>query len=329
MSSIRSEKYVVRPFSGLQASDDVLDGVVLSVDGMSYEPGSVVLDSSTLAAAKFSLQLPSGKSLGDAVDATPLGSADCGLIITARALSNRWSHTVLREYVRHLEDDLVMEIDRDVDRLVFADGGGFVISIAIVLLHELQPEPLRPHLTGTWLARRDFRVVPERAEFSFSPDELTDELRKQFALPSNAPSFIHVDVDQLVGADDLSEAVAVYLDSSILRLLQQSQTDPLALHIQAELAVSTMAAVARGGFVAMETDLDGPPTTADLEDYPAILGLYEQLTKRLNRRTLSAFLDLMRDPDAFDAHLRAAFDVGKHTLAALKATPAGANTEGG
>lgn len=328
MSSVRSEKYVVRPFSGLQAADDVLDGTVLSVDGTVYEPGSVVLDASLLASAKFALHLPTGKEMGDAVDSTPLGSADCGLVITTRALSNRWSHTVLREYVRHVDADPVMEIDRDIDRLVFADAGGFVISVAIVLLHELQPEPLRPNLTGTWLARRDFRVVPERAEFSFSPDELTDELRKQFSLPSNAPSFVHVDVDQLVGADDLSEAVGVYLDSSILRLLQQSQTDPLALHIQSELAVTTMAAVARGGLVAMQQDLGRPPLTADLDDFPAISSLYAQLTKRLNRKSMSALLDLMEDPDAFAAHLRAAFDVGKHTLAALKATPAGASAEG-
>ncbi|GAA2079856.1 hypothetical protein GCM10009821_20150 [Aeromicrobium halocynthiae] len=327
MSSVRSEKYVIRPFNGLDAAENVLEDLVLRIDDLEHEPGSIVVDAPTLASAKMALRLPSGSDLGDAVDSTPLGSADCGLVVVARALSNRWSHVVLRDYVRHLDLDGDFEIDRDADRLVFADAGGFVITVAIVLLHELQPEPLRPNSPGTWLARRDFRVVPERAEFSFSPDELTDELRKQFSLPSNAPSFVHVDIDQMIGADDVSEAVSVYLDSSILRLLQQSQTDPLALQIQSELAVTTMAAVARGGLAAMAESLDYEPGAPDVEDYPAIASFYAQLTRRLGRQSMSALLDLIRDPDAFAAHLRAAFDVKKHTLAALKSTPAGASAE--
>src|SRR5664279_3080326 len=255
MSAIRSEKYVVRPFEKLDSAEDALEAVRLDVDEQSYEPGSVVLDAHSLSASTLHLSMPTTGEIITAVEGTPLSPLDCGVVIVARAITNRWSHVVLRDYVRYLQYDEGIAIDRSDDPLVFADRGGFVITVAIVLLHELQAEPLRPSSTGTWLARREFRVVPERAEFSFSPDELTDDIRSQFSLPASTPSFVFVDRDQLVGADDLSEAVSVYLDTDILRLLQQSQSDALSVHIQAELAVTTMSAVARAAIDAISDEL--------------------------------------------------------------------------
>ncbi len=329
MSAVRSEKYVIRPFVDLDAAEELFHNVRLCLDAQEHEAGPVVLDQHTLSSADLVLRLPSPAEIVEAVERTPVAPIDCGLVVVAASNSNRRSCVVFRDYARYLTFGQELEIDREIDPLVFKDRGGFVITVALVLLHELQSEPLRPHLVGTWLARREFRLIPERAEFSFSPEPLTGDIRRQFGLPDRAPSYVRIDEDHLLTADELSSAVSVYLDDDILRLLQQSQNDALSIHIQSELAVTTMGAVARAAVGAVSREVDGPAAPTDVADYPAVEHFLTRLAKRLERETLSSLLSLIDDPDALEAHLRAAFDIRRFTLAALKSTPTHSVQEAG
>lgn len=328
MSSVRSAKYVIRPFVDLDHADDVFDQVRLSIGSAEFEAGSVVLDTETLASEAVSIRLPAPSELVAAVERTPVAPIDCGLVVLVSALSNRKSHVAYRDYVRHLDVDGVLILDRAVAPLIFQDSSGFVVTVALVLMHELQAEPLRPHMAGTWIARREFRLVPERAEFSFSPEPLTKEVRKQFGLPERTPQYIRVDGDHLLTADNIADAVGVYLDEEVLHLLQQSQSDALSVHIQYELAVATMGAVARACVSAIARESGGAMSATDVSDHPAVERFLDRLAVQLKRDSLASLLGLIEDPDALEAHLRAAFDVRRFTLAALKTTPGNAISDG-
>ena len=316
----RSERYVVRPFINIEEADEALDKVRLYVGDTENEHGTITLPDVTLHNAELALSLPSPDEVREHVQKTVIAPVDCGIVVLVRGTSHRSSRILLNEYCHTAHYETEFRIERNEAELILKDRDGFTVTVAIALLHDLTPEPLRPHLAGTWLARRDFRVVPERDETSFSPEELTDEIRAAFKLPAKTPSYISVDEGVLLEAEVLSDAVKVYLDRDVLRLLQQSQADTLALQIQSELAASTMNAVARAGLKAIAEELGRVPVQSDLEEYEAIKKFFDRLARLLGL-DLSTVFGLVDDPDRLSAHLRAGFAVQKHTIDALKNTP--------
>lgn len=216
-SMTRSESAIVRPFSQIESADHSLDGVRLQVGGEVYEPGAVVLAAETQEVAKFALRLPSPQDVREAVSRTIVPEVDCGLVVIASGKSHRVSFVALQQYLKPEAWPVELELQRSSADLVFNDQAGFSLTVAVVLLHDLTPAPLRPHMAGTWLAKREFSIGPEREETSFSPEELTDELRAHYHLPSGAVRYVQVGEWQ--DAETLSDQVHVYLDRDVLNLL--------------------------------------------------------------------------------------------------------------
>lgn len=313
-SQTRSESALIRPFAQIHHADAPFKQVRLLVDGKEHE-ASVVLAPEELASAKLAVRLPAIDDLRAAVDLTDVPMVDCGLVVLARGHSHRASHQVLPPtYLRTADyaDDL--EIDRSAADLVLNDKQGFTLTVALVLLHDLTPEPLRPYMAGTWLARRDFRLSPEQEETSFTPKHLTKAVREDFDLPEGTLRFVNV--EGALDHDDLADAVDVYLDEEVLNLLLASPSEPGAIQIQTELAVQATEAVA----VAIVKELGeggGAVTPDSLAAYDPPLRFFQNLAKRLDV-DLATAVDLTRDPSRLRAHLEAAFEMRTGTIAALK-----------
>lgn len=314
-SAIRSETALVRPFTQIDAADTPLDEVRLVVGGEGHEAGAVVLPDDVLRTARLQLRLPAPLDLRAAVAQTVVPEQDAALAVIGVAKTNRVSKVFLLEYLKPDAWPAELDLDRSTADLVLNDRQGFTLTVAVVLRHNLNPEPLRPSIAGTWLARREFSVGPERQDTSFSPEELTEDVRKQFGLREGVQRFVFVDTWQ--GVENLSDAVRVYLDPDTLHLLLANLSDPGSIQLQADLAVYATETVASSIARDLMTGDDVAAPSA-LDAYPAAKRFFENLSRRLGVDLADVIQIATNDPALLRAHLEAAMDLKTVTTNALK-----------
>jgi len=324
VSTARTERAPIRPFRNIASADLALDTVALLVNGDPEIPGAVVVSSDLLSSCDFALTLPTVEDVRSAVERTGLIVNDCGLVILAAGKSHRGASRIL--YAAHLNGadyPTTYPLDREPNDLVLSDRAGFSITVAIVLLVDYAThEILRPHMAGTWLARRDFRVTVERDETSFSPEELTEEVRLDNNLPDGVVRFFKY--TSVVGADDMSDVVRIYVEPTVLNWLFANEKKPASVQMQTELAVQAYQVAAAAMADEIRASLGGRvPSVTDLEDYPVAERFFDFLTDRVNQYStsevsLSDVLDLATTPGLLAAHLEVVFKMRESTLAALR-----------
>lgn len=243
MNAQRKETTVVRPFAGLGPAERALEDLKLKVNGKSAEPGPMQLDPAEFARADLVLSLPDQKSLRDALEQAKVPVNDLALIVIASSVTNRVSQILLQEYVHRGQWERELRVVRAENSLAVSDNNGFSLTAAIVLLSDLVYEPLKPHLAGTWLARRQWRITPFSTESALQPRELTDAIRQQFQLPKNTPWFIDVAAMD-VAMPGVSE-IDVYVDPDLLAEISAKANSPAAQLTQIEMAIDIAATVLR------------------------------------------------------------------------------------
>lgn len=313
----RSETAVVRPFTGLRDADAALEPVRLALDDEEYEQGSIVVQADFLTKAKVGLRLPTSDDVRAGVEGTTVSVADCELVVLGTAHTNRASQVLFRVALDGDDWATPIPLKRKYADLVLNDRHGFGLTVAIVLMRDREPKPLHPHVAGTWLARRDFKVSPESEDTSFSPEPLNDDIRRLFELPPGVMRYVHVDDDTVLDTEELSDAVRVFADEDLLNMLFADPKEPSAEQMQTELALlatdTTAVAIARA--LADDGEVPGPEA---LEDHPAASRLYERLAK-VTKLSVGDLLNLAIDNQpVLRAHLEAAFDLQSATLKALK-----------
>lgn len=316
--SVRTERYTIRPFRGLESADSALKNVVLTVDGQDQKPGSVVLSDDALAKASLALKLPgSAVDLRKAVDETRVPDVDCCLVVLATANGLRTSAILFRKALH--EDDFpeIFSIDRDAAPLILRNKSGFKITVAIALLNELQPQELRPHTAGTWLARRDFRVGPELDVSLFTPEPLTEATRTWLKLPEGTLSYVDVP-DSVITSESIGDEVKVYLDEDTLNTLLRNPTDPLSRQIQTDLAATTLNVVAQTMVRAIQLETETfTVTEAEVGAYPAVASFIKTLAGRLGR-DVGTVIRLAQESDRLRAEIQSAFGLRASTARALR-----------
>jgi hypothetical protein len=312
----RSERETVRPFVGIEATDAALDDVRLHIDDEEHEAGSVVLEPFRLSGSKMKIRLPKVTDLRAAIAKSKLAEEDCGLVVLGTSRTHRDAQILLEEKISaasYESDYLLKRSDAD---LILNDQNGFTLTIAIVLLHDIETEPLRPNMAGTWLARRVFNVSPEKEDNSFSPEELTEAIREQFRLPKGTLRFVAV--DDVLSADAIGDAVHVYVDGEVLNLLLANPTEPLAVQMQIELAVLAMDVVAQTIVHELQDAVGHSPTEADLEPYEAPRRFFESLGRAFER-SVNEVIDISATaPELLRPLLEDAFGIRSATSTALK-----------
>lgn len=315
---VRTERYVVRPFLGLESADAALKDVRLVVNGETYESGSVVLSDEDLTQAEISVLLPSdGEALRKSLEESQVPEVDCGLVVLATAANLRASVLLLEKSLNLDDFPETLQINRHLAPLVLANKSGFKITVAIVLLHQLQPQHLRPRLAGTWLARRDFRITPERDDSVFDPAPLTDEMRAYHRLPKGTLSFIDVS-KSVISCESLADEIKVYLDEDTLNTLLRNPSDPLSRQIQAELAATTLNVVAVTMIRAVEEEAGFVSVTeSDLAEHSRAADFFKTLASRLGH-DVGTVISMAQEPDRLRAEIQSAFGLRGLTERALR-----------
>ncbi len=316
-AATRSERVTIRPFSQVDVVNGELDAVQLLIGGDPFEAGPVVVAEESLSNAKFKLLLPPATKLRWAVEQTTIPVANCALVVMVTSSTHRASTVLLNERLTDGADyPEEFALERGAAELILNDRAGYTVTVAVVLLDQIPPAPLTPHQAGTWLARRMFRVSPEKQEASFSPEELTEEVRKTHNLPAGVLRFVAF--DDLLAADDLSDSVHVYVEPSVLRWMVNNQTDHVALQQQVELAIIAYDMTAQMIVREIRADVkDRPLTEADLEAYPAAHRFMETLAAKFEC-SFSELLSRVEDGQYVRPFLEAKFEATKFTLDALR-----------
>lgn len=320
--NVRAENATIRPFRDIGAADVALADVRLRVNDEEVEPGPVVLAPATLADSKLTLVLPDVDLVRDQIARTGLHVPDCGVVIIGTGRSHRGaSKVVYCEHLNKADYPTAFPLRRAPDDLALSDRQGFTITVGIVLLVDYQTsEPLRPNMAGTWLARRDFKVSPERDQTSFSPEPMTEQVRKDNHLPEGVMRYVHY--MSVTSADDISEVVRVYVDPTVLNRLYANETKASSLKEQTELAVQAYSVVATAMVDEIRGEIDGEPTESDLAKFPVAEHLFEFLANTLSDATgkdvsVSNVLRHVKTPGLLAAHLEAAFKMRDVTLLVL------------
>lgn len=316
-AATRSERVTIRPFSQIDVFDGDLDPVQLLVGGDPFEAGPVVVAEESLSNAKFKLLLPPATKLRWAVEQTTIPAANCALVVMVTSSTHRASTILLNERLTDGADyPEEFALERATAELILNDRAGYTVTVAVVLLDQIPPAPLMPHQAGTWLARRVFKVSPEKQEASFSPEELTEEVRKTHKLPEGVLRFVAF--DDLLAADDLSDSVHVYVEPSVLRWMLNNQTDHVVLQQQVELAILAYDMTAQMIVHQIRQQVPGRPLTeADLEPYPAAHRFMGNLAEKFNCN-FSELLSRAEDGQYVRPFLEAKFEATKFTLEALR-----------
>jgi hypothetical protein len=318
-SATRSERMTIRPFAGISGITEALDGVQLHIGGDSFESGPIVVGDETMHRAPLALSLPPAAVLGQAVKQCGISPSDCALVVIVSSRTHRASEVLMLERLTKDADypeELVLS--RQTADLAFGDRAGFKITVAVALVENLPPAPLKPHIPGTWLVRAIFNVSPERQDASFSPEELTEDVRQTYELPVGVMRFIAF--DDILAADELADAVHVYVEPSVLRWMLSNETDRVAIQQQIELALLSYDATAQEivrELRAAHQDPQRSITESDIEPFPAVHRFIDHLAAKCGC-TVSDVLSMACDGQLIRPFLEASFEAMKFTLNALK-----------
>jgi hypothetical protein len=310
----RSEPEVIRPFVGIESAELPLAKVQLLVNGDPHAPGPVAFDDDdALANAKFVLRLPEPSEVRAAVEATGVPVVDCGFVVILTGRSHRVSKVLLQEPLRTAHYDTEVELDRSDHDLILNDRSGFTITAAIALLTANAAAPLRPHMPGTWLARRDFSVSASRDNLNFSPEALTDQIREHLNLPKG--TLRHIEVDDVLDSENVGDSVHVYVDEQVLNLLLANPTDLIAVQMQIDLAVTATTDIATT--IARELAVQGHVDPTNLDGHAGAKEFIDNVAGALEM-SVSEVLDLALDGPPLRPHLEDAFGLRTTTLNMLK-----------
>lgn len=240
-STLSSHQFLVRPYEGLDSVKNALDLTQLVIDEERFPAGAVSLPIERLPFQQGSLEIFFDlQEIQDGLASIGLGGADVRIACVVYGSVVAESRVLLDTPLQEAKSPLCAPLSGA--PLIFKSPNGFDVRAFLYLAEDLEPDELRPYVAGTWLSFREFRVSPFSTLSRFSPTPMDDDLRRYFALPVDCMTYIRVG-DDLLETESLEDDVDVFLDVSILRLLQESPTSALAKYIQLELAVSTLLAI--------------------------------------------------------------------------------------
>lgn len=318
MSAVRTEKRVVRPFGSLGEVEECLKSTHLILNGESVKEPTIVREVSELADDRFVLALNvDTEAVADAVQRMQIPEVDVGLAVIATGRSLKATEILLRAPV--LAPSVPARLDLDPARYpdIFSDLRGFDVRVCVVLLHDLQPQPLRPYLAGTWLATRDFSVSAQGDILSaFNPQKMTQEVRDSYALPGGTVTYLAVEGDSILESADLAECFSFFIDAALFDLLHANQLSPLGEALQVEFIIEfLMGALAEIVYDIDERGMAGNESLLDAEQPAA--GLLLGVAERTGYDASRLCEDLRRDPARVRAKLQSNLDLGKRLRKAV------------
>lgn len=255
------QSFLARPFDGIDHLKDSLGGSELILDGKAHGPGTVELQASELPVGSaemvvyFDVEGVSTTLVGMGIEPrmVRLACAAYGSVIAEMAVL--WDEPLD-------EVSSPTRVPMGGAPLVLSSPNGFDARAFLYLAEDVQSDGFVPTRAGTWFSHVDFSVRAYSTLSHFSPTPLGAEERATFRLPKGSLTYVRVG-DGLLDSESFEDEVEVFVDSSILSLLEEKPREPLSEYMQIELATVTMSAVISKAASLLEL-ADGAPSLIEL-----------------------------------------------------------------
>jgi hypothetical protein len=268
---------VCRPFEGIDSLENALANSTLVLDGELMAPGILEVPTERLPLSVGQLHvLFDSQQVVSQLSKLNLSPSSVDLVVVAQGSVIASSEVIFRSSFSQVSSPQI--IDLVGSPLIFQSRNGFTALAAIVLNQTRRARGLLPHLAGTLLALTSFRVAPESSLSRFAPTPLDAQTREQLGLPASCLTYVLVE-DDLLSCESLDDQIQVFVDSSILRLLQEDSESPTATYLQVDLAMATLSAV----LTKVASKLIEPDAATDLEgliaDSSPIIGFISPIAR--------------------------------------------------
>lgn len=241
MTTIKSSpSFLARPFDGFEVFADSLNASVVKIGSDVYEPGFIELPITQLPLREGQVEIYFDQSLPDNLEKLGIDLKIVDLICFIEGSVIAESQILFKKDMRTAKSPVVLPIEGN--PLITQSPNGFDIKIALILTKDREAKGRQLIENGVWLTNTIFRLKPYTAQSMFAPAPLDDQVRASFGLPRACMTYIHVQEDFLF-AESLEDQVDIYIDVSILRLLQENNDSAIANSIQLDLAASLFLAL--------------------------------------------------------------------------------------
>ena len=221
-----SQRLLARPYEGVDSLSAALELTTLDIDGTSYPQGNVNLPRESLPLKSGQLEIfLDVDGVLEVIESLRINAKDLAVACVAMGSVIAASSTLFDEGLEDCRFPRTVELKGD--PFVFESPNGFDLRVVLYLQTDLRPRAFRPHRSGTWLALASFSVFPSTSLSRFCPVPMDDVIRARYGLPKSCMSYVEVG-DNVLSADALEDEIEVFVDLSILRLLQENPDEPLA-----------------------------------------------------------------------------------------------------
>jgi hypothetical protein len=233
--------FLARPFDGIEQFEDVLDTTIVKIGNDEiYQPGSIELPSSRLPLSEGQIEIYFAPSLLENLNNQNMDPKSVVIVCFIQGTVIAESQIIYQEKLSTAKSPVVVPLHGN--PLITQSPNGFDIRIALILTKDRVGKDVELIEAGVWLANIIFRISPYSAQSLFAAAPLDDQLRTSFGLPKGCLSYVHIQDDFML-SESLEDQVDIYIDVSVLRLLQESQDSAVANSIQLDLATSLFLAL--------------------------------------------------------------------------------------
>ena len=230
-----STSFLARPFDGFEVFADSLNASVVRIGADVYGSGTIELPITQLPLREGQVEIYFDLALIDNLNKLGIDLKIVDLVCFIEGSVLAESQILFKRDMGMAKSPIVIPIEGN--PLITQSPNGFDIKISLILTKSREVKGGQLIENGVWLTNTIFRLKPYTARSMFAPAPLDDQVRASFGLPKGCMTYIHVQEDFLF-SETLEDQVDIYVDISILRLLQESNDSAVANSIQLDLASS-------------------------------------------------------------------------------------------
>lgn len=335
---------LIRPFRGLDKLGDYLEGNVLrSVNGAFDRPrATLTADAVRSCDAKISLELDTA-GLELELKRAGLSSKDVEIVSYRNSATRRLTEYPARASADHEGKKIQISAERQAystDDLLYREGSGFTLGIALVLANSRPPEPLRPFIRGTWLADAKLEVHSREENMDgITPYKLTPECLAELQEQGSKVGPGTMTFIQFTGKvlqSEIQQCIDLYVHEDLGTAMDSHELDPSSideskLRFQiARMSVDVITAIASKAYLELveEDSVVNPDEAAVTEALKKNAGLASFLSKPVRksggqgaRSDVEIATEILilagTAPDQLRSYVEDCYGLGKHLSSTL------------
>jgi hypothetical protein len=299
----REEGEVIKPFTGLEFFEELLEGSSLIISwargeaeiypSNPYSVSSLALDSSAFV-FKFNKTREEVAAICNKAGFVP---SDINFVVMVRDQKTSTLHEVeVLSVTNGLDIGSEIKLIGRQDsrcRIMVNRYTGFKFEFYLVLGSDIQPRPLKPNKHGSILAKTDYYIDVVNKSGGLSPFPLTKEIREMNDLPGSTWFWVEQIGDSLLEAASLKDAFRIYVDEELLTLMGRMSGSARALTLNSVISAA-MTQIIYG--VSTELGQTGNEDFKFEDNSSAVLRmLFKKFTKVDDELTRDGFVALLRD----------------------------------